>query len=161
MKPFNAARQQRGVVLAVSLILLLLLTILAITASTSSSLQERMANNAQESNVAFQASESALSNLTNQVRGGSVPAADTVLALVYPAIGANPPRTVRTRMQSTSRFAEGYSLDAEESSGVPETVLYDFTSSATLDPNATTAGQITNDNTYARHLQGYRDRIIK
>lgn len=155
MKPFNAARQQRGVVLAVSLILLLLLTILAITASTSSSLQERMANNAQESNVAFQASESALSNLTSQVRGGGVPAADTVLELVYPN------RTVRTRMQSTSRFAEGYSLDVEENSGVPETVLFDFTSSATLDPNATTAGQINDDNTYARHLQGYRDRIIK
>ncbi|TWC40074.1 type IV pilus assembly protein PilX [Pseudomonas sp. SJZ079] len=155
MKPFNAARQQRGVVLAVSLILLLLLTILAITASTSSSLQERMASNAQESNVAFQASESALTNLTSQVRGGGVPPADSVLALDYPT------RTVRARMQSTSRFADGSSLDVEEGSGTPQIILYDFTSSATLDPSATTAGQINDNNTHARHLQGYRDRIIQ
>lgn len=161
MKPFNAARQQRGVVLAVSLILLLLLTILAITASTSSSLQERMASNAQESNVAFQASESALSSLTSQIRGGVAPPADAVLALIYPAIGTNPPRTVRTRMQSSSRFADGTSLDVEEGSGTPQIILYDFTSSATLDPSATTAGQINDSNTHARHLQGYRDRIIQ
>ncbi|MVW74689.1 PilX N-terminal domain-containing pilus assembly protein [Pseudomonas xionganensis] len=47
-------------VLLVSLILLLLLTILAITAASTSSLQQRMANNAQEQNTAFQAAESGL-----------------------------------------------------------------------------------------------------
>lgn len=161
MKQLKTPRHQSGVVLAVSLILLLLLTILAITASTSSSLQERMAANAQESNVAFQASESALANMNTQVRNGIVPAADTVLALVYPAIGTNPPRTVRARMQSDSRYAEGSSLDAEENSGTPQIIIYDFISSATLDPAATTAGQITNSNTNARHLQGYRDRVIQ
>jgi type IV pilus assembly protein PilX len=155
MRTLSAPRRQRGVVLAVSLILLLLLTILAITASTSSSLQERMASNAQESNIAFQASESALATLTNQVRGGTTPAADSVLPLIYPA------RTVHARMQSTSRIADGYSLDAEAGSGTPLTILYDFTSSATLDPNATTAAQIIDSNTHARHLQGYRDRIIQ
>jgi type IV pilus assembly protein PilX len=142
-------------VLAVSLILLLLLTILAITASTSSSLQERMAGNAQENNVAFQAAESALANLSSQVEGGGVPAGDDVLALTYPT------RTVRARMQSASRYAEGSSLDAEENSGTPLILIYDFTSSATLDASATTAAAITDDNTNARHLQGYRDRIIQ
>ncbi|MDX1725239.1 MAG: PilX N-terminal domain-containing pilus assembly protein [Pseudomonas sp.] len=155
MKQLKTPRQQSGVVLAVSLILLLLLTILAITASTSSTLQERMAANAQESNVAFQASESALAAMNTQVRNGIVPAADSVLALDYPT------RTVRARMQSASRYAEGSSLDAEENSGTPQIIIYDFTSSATLDPAATTAGQITNSNTNARHLQGYRDRIIQ
>lgn len=53
-------RQQQGVVLVVSLLLLLLLTILAITAARTSSLQQRMAGNAQEQNVAFQAAESGL-----------------------------------------------------------------------------------------------------
>ncbi len=53
-------RQQQGVVLVVSLVLLLLLTILAITAARTSSLQQRMAANAQEQNVAFQAAESGL-----------------------------------------------------------------------------------------------------
>lgn len=155
MKQLKTPRHQSGVVLAVSLILLLLLTILAITASTSSSLQERMAANAQESNVAFQASESALANMNTQLRNGIVPAADSVLALGYPT------RTVRARMQSDSRYAEGSSLDAEENSGTPQIIIYDFISSATLDPAATTAGQITNSNTNARHLQGYRDRVIQ
>lgn len=161
MKQLKSPRLQSGLVLAVSLILLLLLTILAITASTSSSLQERMAGNAQESNVAFQASESALANLNTQVRNGSSPAADSVLALDYPAVANRPARTVRARMQSSSRYAEGGSLDADDGSGVPQVIIYDFTSSATLDPAATTAAQITDSNTNARHLQGYRDRIIK
>ncbi|UTW06691.1 PilX N-terminal domain-containing pilus assembly protein [Pseudomonas benzenivorans] len=161
MKHLYGPRKQSGVVLVVSLILLLLLTILAITASTSSSLQERMATNAQESNIAFQASESALATLTDQVGGGVAPPADTVLSLDYPAEGGRPARTIRARMQSSSRYADGYSLDAEVGSGTPQTVIYDFISSATLDPNATTAAQIVDSNTYARHLQGYRDRVIK
>jgi|GEM_PF-2676124 len=155
MTQLKTPRQQSGVVLVVSLILLLLLTILAITASTSSSLQERMAGNAQESNVAFQAAESALAAMNTQVRDGIAPAADSILPLNYPT------RIVRARMQSTSRYAEGSSLDAEENSGTPQIIIYDFTSSATLDPAATTAGQINESNTNARHLQGYRDRIIQ
>ncbi|MCH2342147.1 PilX N-terminal domain-containing pilus assembly protein [Pseudomonas sp. NPDC047963] len=155
MTQLKTPRHQSGVVLVVSLILLLLLTILAITASTSSSLQERMAGNAQESNVAFQAAESALAAMNTQVRDGTAPAADSVLLLTYPT------RIVRARMQSTSRFAEGTSLDAEENSGTPQIIIYDFTSSATLDPAAANAVQINDSNTNARHLQGYRDRIIQ
>lgn len=54
-------KQERGMVLVVSLILLLILTILAITAASTSTLQQRMANNAQEQNTSFQAAESGLS----------------------------------------------------------------------------------------------------
>lgn len=52
--------RQQGVVLVVSLILLLLLTVIAITAASTSSLQSRMAANAQDMNLAFQAAESGL-----------------------------------------------------------------------------------------------------
>jgi type IV pilus assembly protein PilX len=153
MKPLQKS-QQRGMVLVISLIMLLLMTLLAISASTSSSLQERMANNAQEANIAFQAAESALANLTSQMPSPT-PAADDLLALVYPD------RTVRVRMQSSWQFAPGTSLDAEEGSGTPQVLLYDFTSSATLDQSATTAADIDDTNTIARHLQGYRDRTIQ
>jgi type IV pilus assembly protein PilX len=51
---------QRGIALLVSLILLLLLTVLAITAASTSSLQQRMAGNAQEQNIAFQVAETGL-----------------------------------------------------------------------------------------------------
>jgi type IV pilus assembly protein PilX len=51
---------QRGAALAVSLLLLLVLTILSIAALNSTGLQERMAFNLRESNMAFQAAEAAL-----------------------------------------------------------------------------------------------------
>lgn len=67
--------QQRGMVLLVSLILLLILTILAITAASTSSLQQRMANNAQEQNTAFQAAESGLATWLNLfLTGAAIPA---------------------------------------------------------------------------------------
>lgn len=152
MKPLHKTQQQ-GMVLVISLVMLLLMTLLAISASTSSSLQERMANNAQETNIAFQAAESALANLTSQM---PAPTADGLLSVAYPS-----GRTVRVRMQSDWQFAQGASLDAEEGSGTPQILLYDFTSSATLDPGATSPTAINNDNTVARHLQGYRDRTIQ
>ncbi len=156
MRPLSPPSKQHGMVLVISLIMLLLMTILAITASTTSSLQERMAGNAQEANIAFQATESALANLNAQVESETTPAVVSLLSLNYPG-----GRTIRVRMDSAWRFAPGSSLDAEEGSGTPQVTLYDFTSSATLDPNATTAGQITDNNTIARHLQGYRDRKIQ
>lgn len=154
--PFS---QQRGAVLVISLILLLLLTILAITASSTASLQERMAGNAQEANIAFQAAESGLKNMTDIVASGGSPAADALLELVYEDGNGSETRRIRARMQSTSQLAEGSS--ASVNSGTPETIMYDLTSTSTLDANATSAGQITNNNAAARHLQGYRDRIIR
>ncbi|MCY1287263.1 hypothetical protein D9M68_148580 [compost metagenome] len=56
----NRPSQQAGMALLVSLVLLLLLTVIAITAATQSSLQERMAANSQQQNIAFQAAESGI-----------------------------------------------------------------------------------------------------
>ncbi len=53
-------KQQSGVVLIVGLIMLLLLTIIMISALQVTALEERMAGNLQNSNIAFQAAESAL-----------------------------------------------------------------------------------------------------
>lgn len=52
--------QQQGVVLFMSLVMLLMLTVLGISSVQTTSLQLRMARNATDSNLAFQASESAL-----------------------------------------------------------------------------------------------------
>lgn len=153
------AATQRGAVLVISLILLLLLTILAITASSTASLQERMAGNAQEANIAFQAAESGLKNMTDIVARGGTPATDALLELEYRDGQGNVARRIRARMQSISQVAEGSSLSL--SPGTPDIIMYDLTSTSTLDPNATSAGQITNNNAAARHLQGYRDRIIR
>lgn len=151
--------KQDGAVLVISLILLLLLTILAITASSTASLQERMAGNAQEANIAFQTAESGLKNMTDEVADGGTPAADALLTLEYRDGNDNVTRRLRARMQSSSAYAEGGSLSV--GSGTPDIIMYDFTSTSTLDPNAASAAQITNNNAAARHLQGYRDRIIR
>jgi len=55
-----AKKNQSGIVLIIGLIMLLLLTIIAITAMRVTSLEERMAGNLQNQNIAFQAAESAL-----------------------------------------------------------------------------------------------------
>ena len=60
--PFTNVRHpaQRGFVLIVALVLLLILTILGLAAAQSTSLQERMAGNARNRDLAFQAAEAGL-----------------------------------------------------------------------------------------------------
>ncbi len=58
-RPFSKNRQ-RGVVLFMSLVMLLILTILGLSSVQTTSLQERMSRNARDTNLAFQAAESAL-----------------------------------------------------------------------------------------------------
>lgn len=53
-------KQQTGVALIISLVMLLLLTMITVTALQVTSLEQKMAGNMQEHNVAFQAAESAL-----------------------------------------------------------------------------------------------------
>lgn len=57
---------QQGTVLLVSLLLLLMLTVIAITAASQSNLQLRIASNAQQQNIAFQAAESGLQRWANE-----------------------------------------------------------------------------------------------
>lgn len=56
----NSLKNQRGVALAMALIFLLILTLLGVGALSTSSLQEKMAFNAKDRNIAFQAAETAL-----------------------------------------------------------------------------------------------------
>lgn len=58
-------RHQQGAVLAISLIILLLMTIIGVSAMQSTTLQEKMAGNLRDSNLAFQAAESALRDAEN------------------------------------------------------------------------------------------------
>lgn len=58
---------QRGVALVMALVFLLLLTIIGITAMNTTSLEEKMANNVKDRNLAFQAAESALSLAENWI----------------------------------------------------------------------------------------------
>lgn len=65
------ARSQKGVILVVSLVILLVVTLIATTNMETSILEERMAGNIQDYNVAFQAAEASMEVaenwLSNQV----------------------------------------------------------------------------------------------
>jgi type IV pilus assembly protein PilX len=59
--------KQKGAVLVIGLLLLLILTIIGVTAMQMSRVQERMAGNTRDLNLAFQASEAALRNGENMI----------------------------------------------------------------------------------------------
>ncbi len=65
--------QQRGVVLIVGLIMLLLLTVIGLAAIRGSGIQEQMAGNMRDHNLAFQAAEAALRGGEEVLNGVSLP----------------------------------------------------------------------------------------
>ena len=63
----SKATYQSGAVLIISLIMLLLLTLIGTTGMQTSSLEEKMAGNMRDRNLAFQAAESALRDAENDI----------------------------------------------------------------------------------------------
>jgi type IV pilus assembly protein PilX len=59
-QPTNPINRQSGAVLVISLIMLLLLTMIGVSSSQNAGMEERMAGNSRDKNLAFQAAESAL-----------------------------------------------------------------------------------------------------
>jgi type IV pilus assembly protein PilX len=64
---------QRGAALIVALVMLLVMTVLGISAARTTNLQERMAGNLRDSNLAFQSAERALREGEAFLRGASLP----------------------------------------------------------------------------------------
>lgn len=64
----HSVEDQRGAALIVGLIFLVILTLLGVTAMQSSTLEERMAGNARDRNLAFQAAEAALRDAERDIR---------------------------------------------------------------------------------------------
>jgi len=70
----KSLKKQSGVVLATSLIMLLLLTLISVTAMQTTCLEEKMAGNMRDKNLAFQAAESALIEAENSIDPTALPA---------------------------------------------------------------------------------------
>ncbi|MDF3867490.1 PilX N-terminal domain-containing pilus assembly protein [Pseudomonas denitrificans (nom. rej.)] len=152
---------QRGMALLVSLMLLLLLTVIAISAANMSSVQQRLAINSQNRNVAFQASESGLAAwIENYARTGI--ALDTRAA----------PRTLEDEDNNVvATFAVSSSDPIIVPPGIggsigtenPEFRTYPITSLAVACGSDTSACDPGTDNGYARakHMQGYEQRRVK
>lgn len=79
---------QQGAVLVVSILLLLVMTVLALTASQSTRLQERMAGNARDLDLAFQAGEAGLRDAERRIDDDVAPKGRDTLRCVDPNIQA-------------------------------------------------------------------------
>lgn len=60
MKPHSARRQQKGVVLIMSLVILVLITLVGLSTIRTTTMEEKMAGNSRDRDKAFQAAEAAV-----------------------------------------------------------------------------------------------------
>lgn len=71
--------RQNGAILVVSLLLLLVMTVLALTASQATRMQERMAGNARDLDMAFQAGEAGLRAAETRIDADVAPKGQTLV----------------------------------------------------------------------------------
>ena len=105
---------QRGATLIVSLVLLIVLTLIGVTAMSTSSLEEKMAGNSRDMNLAFQAAEAALKDAEEFLRTGFITAAafDGNNPGLYPTPAAgNPPPDVYSENVWTTALTATTNLD--------------------------------------------------
>jgi len=97
-------RDQTGVALFMSLIMLLIITVLGLSSVQTTTLQERMARNARDSNLAFLAAESALKDAETSIE---------VFASLDAVFGVDPKETNPRGCDSSPFAAQGlyYELD--------------------------------------------------
>lgn len=76
--------RQRGAALIVGLVLLLVMTVLGVASMRGTTLQERMAGNLRDANLAFQAAEAALRDAEEFLDDDPVPVFAGVGGLLYP-----------------------------------------------------------------------------
>ena len=80
--------QQKGAVLIVSIVVLLVLTLISVTAMQTTSLEEKMAGNMRNKNLAFQAAEAALRAGEGYLSGATLDSFDGTNGLYQPATGS-------------------------------------------------------------------------
>lgn len=83
-------RHQNGAVLVIALIMLLAMTLIGVTGLSSTAMQERMAGNLREMDIAFQAAEAALREGETYLEAATLPDFDGTGGLYQPAAGGSP-----------------------------------------------------------------------
>lgn len=108
----KAKTDQTGITLVVSLIILILMTVIGVTAMQTTVLEEKMAGNARDLHLAFQASEAALREGEDFLQNAGLPAFDGNNGLYKAAaLGATPHWHVASTWSSDARTYSG-SLNA-------------------------------------------------
>ncbi len=91
-RPYPAPRAQRGMALIISLLFLLVLTMLGMTSMQTTTMQERMAGNVRDRNVALQAAEAALRTAEEELGDAVLPPVAADQDYYYdPFAAADPP----------------------------------------------------------------------
>lgn len=175
----NSVRFQSGAALIFALIFLLLLSVIGITAMQSSTMQERMAGNVRDTNLAFQASELALRSAEDQMDGVNIPTfnatgpfrepiTDATIATTWTAYSwtdanstkvatsltgidaTNNPRYVVEEVTSSSALAaSGSAIDLESMQKLETPVVYRITAKGI---GSTGNSTVILQSTFRRHL---------
>lgn len=85
----NGLKHQQGAALIFALVFLLMLTLIGVTASKVTGLEERMAGNTRERDLAFEAAEAALRDAAQRLTTGVNPAAFRASATAVVGTNAN------------------------------------------------------------------------
>lgn len=80
----HAPQRQQGAVLVVALMFLIILTLLGLAAMTGTTLEEKMAGNSRDYNIALQAAEAALRDAEADLKGSGVSAGRTLNVYSFP-----------------------------------------------------------------------------
>lgn len=134
--------RQSGAVLVISLVILLVITLIGVAGMNTSVMQERMAANAQNANRAFQAAESSVGALLEQLYDSDLSMlrdamqdvdglSDEENFSVDPDEGVN--GTYQARYLGEIIITSGSSMDANESSTLLKGYRYELRGSANMD----------------------------
>jgi len=86
----RTGHHQNGAVLVIALIMLLAMTLIGVTGLSSTTMQERMAGNLREMDIAFQAAEAALREGETFLESATLPDFDGTGGLYQPAASGSP-----------------------------------------------------------------------
>lgn len=122
-------RRQEGAILVIALLFLVLLTIIGVSSISGVTLEEKMASNLREQNVAFQAAESALRDAEIDLEGG------------IGGTGNRDPMTVAANFASdcTTAFTNGVCRQPAAPPGTWQTEIVTVSSWNWTDTNKTVA----------------------
>lgn len=145
-KPFSTSYHQNGAALVISLVLLVVMTLIGVASMSTSLMQEKMAANAQSSNITFQAAESAIgalvteiivnrnfTQLENAVADEGVQQDRVVIDVDDPNVNAGFQITYLGEVFISGEA--GSSTDADEDSTKIEATRYDITATGVMESN--------------------------
>lgn len=124
-------KQQRGMTLIVGLIMVLLMTVVGMAAIRGSNMQELMAGNMRDRNLAFQAAEAGLRQGENLLTNATLPAFDGTRVGLYQAIN-NSRNTGFWDSYSWNTASATTSMSLEYVNTQPRYVIEEVTNAATL-----------------------------